>query len=101
MRNEKPNPRTPPPIQDPILIGTIYKSGETKDTIMQTWIKEAIKEGINGGYSEIDAGMISAPENIMIDNDKIPRDSIAFVQYILIDAFNLVHSDRNWIDSGD
>ena len=44
-------------------------------------------------HGKIDAGMIRAPENIMINNNKVTGNGISFVKNILVDTLDIVNSD--------
>lgn len=44
-------------------------------------------------YREIDAGMIGVPEDVVIDDDEVPRNGVAFVEDVLVDAFHVIYGD--------
>lgn len=45
-------------------------------------------------HLKIDARMIRAPENIMVNNNKIPGNRIPLVKNILIQTLNFIHCHR-------
>ena len=46
-----------------------------------------------GAYSEIDARVIGAPENVVINDNKVPRNGVTFVDNVLINTFHFVDGD--------
>lgn len=44
-------------------------------------------------YDEVDAGVIGAPEDVVIDDDEVTGDGVTFVEYVLVDAFDVGYSD--------
>lgn len=47
-----------------------------------------------GPYGHIDAGMVGAPEDIMVNNDKVTGDGVVFVEDVLVDTFYVGYGDR-------
>ena len=52
-------------------------------------------------YSEINARVIGAPENVMIHNNEVSRNTVALVENVLVDAFNIIDGDRKSREIGD
>lgn len=45
-------------------------------------------------YLEIDAGVIGAPEDVVIDDDEVSGDRISLVEYVFVYALGFVYGDR-------
>jgi len=43
---------------------------------------------------EINAGVIGTPENVVVDDNKIPGNGVALVKHVLVDALDVVHRHR-------
>lgn len=50
-------------------------------------------------YGKIDAGVIGAPEDVVVDDHEVSRDGVALVKYILVDALQVVDRHRQRRDS--
>lgn len=44
-------------------------------------------------HNHVDAGMIGAPKDIVINDDKVTGDRIAFVENILVNTLHIVDSN--------
>ncbi len=45
-------------------------------------------------YGEIDAGVIGAPEDVVVNDDEVSRNGVAFIEHVLVDALHVVNRDR-------
>lgn len=56
--------------------------------------KNRKREREREAYDKINARVIGAPEDFVIDNDEVSGNSIAFVEYVLVHAFDVVYRHR-------
>lgn len=52
-------------------------------------------------YSKIDARMIGAPEDVVVNYDEISRNGVAFIDDVLVYTFFFVHRHREGRDTAD
>ena len=48
----------------------------------------------SGVYREVDAWVIGAPEDVVVDNDEVPGHGVALIGHELVDALGVGHRNR-------
>ena len=48
----------------------------------------------DGAYSEIDARVIGAPEDVVVNNNEVAGNGVILIENVLVDALDVVYRHR-------
>ena len=73
-----------------IHIGLSHMHMQNKMKISENKMK------ITEAHNEVYAGVIWAPENVVIEDDKVSGNVITFIESVLVHAFDVFYWNRKW-----